>query len=134
MLTAADLADAARTGAGLPSFYALARLLDVSDNTVSNWRHGRATPDDLTAVRLAEMAGLDAPLVLAAMHAQRCTDSRVRSAWQALAARAAAAAACVILSLAAWHADDTQTRASAGLFALAALALRHRDRLIIVTV
>ena len=117
MITAADLADAARTGAGLPSFYRLARVLGVKDATVANWRHGRATPDDAMTVRLAGLAGLDPAEALAAMNAQRCTDATLRAVWTSIAARlrtAGAAAAAVILSVLFSWTPDADARENAG--------------------
>jgi hypothetical protein len=113
-MTAADLVDAARAGAGLPSFYRLARVLGVGDATVANWRHGRATPDDATTLRLAAMAGVDPAQALAAIHVQRCTDPAIRSVLATIAARvqqAGAAALAVILSVVIFGSPDAQARA-----------------------
>lgn len=113
MLTAAELAQAARDGAGLSSFYKLARLVGVTDGTVANWRHGRATPDDAMAVRLADLAGLDSAYVVAAMHAQRCTDDALRPILQRIAERTRAAAAAVlavVLSVLFTGTPDAQAR------------------------
>lgn len=114
-MDAAELTEAARIGAGMPSYYRLARLLGVGDGTVANWRHGRATPDDRMAVRLAQLAGLDAPAVVAAMHAQRCTDDALRPVLLQIAerARVAAAVACTaIVSVFVTGTPDAQARAS----------------------
>jgi transcriptional regulator with XRE-family HTH domain len=116
-MTAADLVDAARAGAGLPSFYRLARVLGVGDATVANWRHGRATPDDATTLRLAAMAGVDPAQALAAIHVQRCTDPAIRSVLATIAARvqqAGAAALAVILSVLISGSPDAQARARVG--------------------
>lgn len=115
MLTAAELTEAARAGAGLPSFYRLARVLGVNDSTVANWRKGRATPDDAMAVRLADMAGLDPAAVVAAMHAQRCTDDALRPILQRIAQRAAQVGALLvtaILSAVFVGGPDAQARAT----------------------
>lgn len=114
-LTAADLSESARSAAGIPSFYRLARVLGVNDSTVANWRHGRATPDDAMAVRLADMAGLDPAYVVASMHAQRCTDDALRPILQRIAdatKAAGAAALAVILSVLFSGTPDAQARAS----------------------
>lgn len=104
MLTARDLLAAVRARQGIPSNYRLARLLDVPDTTVQRWNTGRNTPDDATAARLAELAGLDADATVASMHAQRAGSAPERSRWERIAERLqrAGVAACVILSLGFW--------------------------------
>ncbi|MFY7915873.1 MAG: DUF3693 domain-containing protein [Rubrivivax sp.] len=104
MVTIQELLSAAKTGAGIPSNYRLARVLGVSDNTVGNWQHGRAFPDDEMAARLAAMGHLDPGAVVASMHAQRASSEPQRALWSAMAKRLerAAVAACVVLSLGAW--------------------------------
>jgi hypothetical protein len=104
MVTIQELLSAAKTGAGIPSNYRLARVLGVTDNTLNRWQHARSFPDDQAAVRLAEMAGMDPGTVLASMHAQRATSEAQRALWSAMAKRLerAAVAACVVLSLGVW--------------------------------
>lgn len=97
-----SLLQAVKAAQGITSDYRLARFLGVTDNTVGNWQHGRSRPDDATAVRLAELAGLDAAEVLASLYAERASTDELRSIWRRLAERAHAAALAaltVILSL-----------------------------------
>lgn len=83
MLTVQDLLTQARAHQGIASNYRLAKMLGVGENTVANWQHGRRVPDDEMSVRLADMAGLPAWSVLAAMHAIRePAGSPVRAAWE----------------------------------------------------
>lgn len=71
----------------LPSNYALARFLDVRENQIHRWHKNQNAPDDLTAVRLATLAGLDPDVVVAAMHAQRASNPVGRSVWRRISNR-----------------------------------------------
>ena len=94
-----QLLAAVRADQGLPSNYALARFLNVRENTLHRWHSGRNTPDDLTAARLAELAGLDPCAVVAEMHAQRATEPAERALWEGLAARLAKAGAAAVAAV-----------------------------------
>lgn len=103
MLTTQKLLEAARANnPGIPSFYRLARVLGVSDNTLTNWRTGKSRPADEHAAKLAELAGLDEGEVVASIRAERETDPHMRNLWASVAKRlhkAGATALAVILSL-----------------------------------
>lgn len=102
MLTTVEILAAAKKAQRLPSNAALARLLGVPDKYVQRWGTGKHTPDDVTAARLAELAGLDVGEVLASVAAERASEPAARELWQRLAARlhaAGLAALAVILSL-----------------------------------
>lgn len=124
MLNSRDLLAAVRAAQGIESNYRLSRLLDVPEKSVQRWNTGKHTPDDAMAVRLAELAGLDPAAVVAAMHAQRCTDDALRPILQRIAQRAAQVGAAVftaILSVVfSWH-PDAQARASTEVSAPAAV-------------
>ena len=103
MLTTRDLLAAAKLAKGIPSNYRLARVLEVPDTTVQRWNTGRNRPDDEMAVRLAEMAGLDAGQVVASIRAERAEPGPMRDLWADVAARlahagAAAAVACITVT------------------------------------
>lgn len=86
-MDARELLAAVRTRQGLGSNYRLARELGISDKTVQRWNVGANTPDDVTAARLAELAGLDPDSVVASMHAQRAANDQERSLWERIARR-----------------------------------------------
>ena len=46
------------------------------------YRCGRSTPSDLTASRLAELCGLPPEVVIAACHAAKAEDKKVKKAWK----------------------------------------------------
>lgn len=99
----ADLLAAARAAQGIPSNGRLAAVLNVPDKSVQRWNVGRGAPDDATAARLAQLAGIDPDAAVASMHAWRAHDEGERARWQRIADRLAqapaAAAAAVILAL-----------------------------------
>jgi DNA-binding transcriptional regulator YiaG len=82
-----QLLDAAKKAQGIPSNYRLARVLGVSDNTMAKWSQGRNAPGEPHAMRLAEMAGMDAGVVVAELHAERAADPETRDLWRGIAAR-----------------------------------------------
>jgi hypothetical protein len=96
MITARDLLAAVRTAQAWPSNYVLARELGLREKDVSRWNTGANVPADAMALRLAELAGLDAAYVLASMHAQRCTDEALRPVLATIAERARAVAALLL--------------------------------------
>lgn len=77
-MTTCELLDAAKMAQGIRSEYRLARVLNIGDNALYNYRHGR-TPDDERALRLAHLAGLSAPYVLTSMAAERAKDPDVKA-------------------------------------------------------
>ena len=129
---------AVRAAQGLPSNYALARFLDVRENTLARWHSGRHTPDDATAAKLARLAGLDVGMVLASMAAQRAATAEERTLWEGIAQRLATAAgvvAAAILAVFLAGAPDAQARASteesgASLAAVVLLTIRRSARVL----
>lgn len=130
MITIQQLLTAAKTGAAIPSNYRLARVLGVTDNTLTRWQHGRNFPDDAMTVRLAQMGGLDPASVVAAMHAARAQDDAGRDLWSRIADRLAssgAVAGAVILSALVAYSPDASAMAKGG-----ALVLEMPHRLYIM--
>jgi hypothetical protein len=87
MLTSRELLDTARERRGFPTNAALSRFLGVPERTLQRWKMRKHTPDDDMAARLAELAGMDQGVVLAAMAAQRATDDAARARWEQVADR-----------------------------------------------
>lgn len=84
---------------GVESDYALARILKISRAALSDWRI-RGLSDE-RALQFATELGIDPGPVLAAIHAERSADPKVRKAWETIAKtiRSAAAAVLVVLGL-----------------------------------
>lgn len=70
MKTAA-LVDLARRVAGIPSDYALAKILAVSRQTVSQWRSGAQYPSNRNCFDLAHLAGRNPAEVIAEIEHER---------------------------------------------------------------
>jgi hypothetical protein len=104
MLTVQDLITAARQAQGVPSNYALAKLLDVREKDLSRWWNGHHVPAPAVVVRLAQLAQLDPAAVLPSIEALRSShDADTRAMWARaaeLAERGAAVAVCAGLALA----------------------------------
>ena len=54
-----DYMDAARERQGLRSDRALARLMEIPQPYVSDWRNGKEWPSDAYMQRIAQLAGAD---------------------------------------------------------------------------
>ena len=98
----ADFLDALKARHNLPSDYAAAKFLGLTQAQVSRYRNGRDFFGDVVAMRVAELLDMPPGYVLACIHAERATDSAVAKVWTKLAAsakRGSATAAAVILSV-----------------------------------
>lgn len=105
MKTTVQYLDAVKRKLNLPSDYAAAKSLGITRAAVSKYRVGISGFDDLTAVRVAEILGLDPMEVIAASNAERSKDAAARAVWERLWGKAtgvtvqraaAAVAACAI--------------------------------------
>lgn len=118
MLTTDTVLQAIKARHSLPSNAALARFLGVPEKAVARWHTGRNLPDDLTAERLAVLAGVDAGAYVAAVHAARANDDAARDLWAGIARRlqaATATAGAVILSLGVVTSPDAAASVGASL-------------------
>jgi hypothetical protein len=66
----------------LPSDSAAAKALGVTRSAVSLYRNGKSVFDELTAIRAAEILGLEPLEVIAACKAESAPDARVRRVWK----------------------------------------------------
>lgn len=95
MMTINDLMDQAKKAQSIQSDYKLAQLLNATQNTVANWRHGRSRPDDKMLARLGELASAEPQqieLLAVQLQADRASTDQARQLWQRLAARLQAGA------------------------------------------
>lgn len=90
MKTTLEYVDAVKIRLDLPSDYAIAKALGVSRQAVSQYRQGKASFDDLTAVRVAEILGLNPMEVIAAANRERAKSEDARRVWSGLFDRFAA--------------------------------------------
>ncbi|KAB0637276.1 hypothetical protein WT34_10630 [Burkholderia stagnalis] len=105
MKTTIQYLDALKKRLDLPSDYAAAQVLGVTRSAVSLYRNGKTVFDEGTAIRVAELLGLDPLEVISACKAEGAKDARVRRVWEnawgkATGATATAAIAVVMVGLA----------------------------------
>jgi len=77
------------------SDYRIAKELGVSKTTVSNWRVGKGTMSDATAVRVAELLGENPAYILAVVHAERTESPDAQKVWRKMAAAFGGKAAAI---------------------------------------
>lgn len=88
--------DAIRRRYKLTSDYQVHRLLGVSKQSITHYRHGKSYPADEVAARIAMLLDLDPLQVLADVHAERAQTESARAMWRMIAARVSAAAALLL--------------------------------------
>jgi hypothetical protein len=98
MKTTVQYLDAVKRRLDLPSDYAIAKALGLTRAAVSKQRNGDSSFDDLTAVRVAEILGLDPMEVIAACNAERARDDDARRVWERLWGKATGAAVTTALA------------------------------------
>ncbi len=91
-----DLADLTETG----SDYAIAKMLGVTRQRISNYRAGRHHFDQEMCFRVAEALGLNPIEVIAALAAEKEKDKEKARAWRERYRRYAGRAAAVFLAAA----------------------------------
>jgi hypothetical protein len=99
MFSIADLLDRAKKNAGIDSDYRLAKVLQINQTKLSNYRHGRNLPNVEMVEALCALSGDDAGLMVAQVEAARAADGPVRNMWLSVAARLRGAAQTAILSV-----------------------------------
>lgn len=90
MQTVDGLLDAVKTRHGISSDYKLAQFLKMTQNSISNYRHGRSRPDDKTLAKLAKLGNIDLSeidLLAAQLQAERATNDDAKLLWQRIAHR-----------------------------------------------
>ncbi|ADJ63855.1 phage protein [Herbaspirillum seropedicae SmR1] len=76
--------DEAKNRLGLPSDYALAKALKVSQPTISGYRAGRSRIDDDVALKLANLIGRDPLEVIATANIERAKTPEMKALWMGL--------------------------------------------------
>jgi plasmid maintenance system antidote protein VapI len=79
------------------SDYRIAKVLMVSRTTVSNWRVGKGSFSDATALKVAEILGENPGYMLALAAAERATSETERKAWATAAKHLQRSAAAVLM-------------------------------------
>lgn len=99
MHSPAEFLDLIRARYGLPSDYAVAKMLGIDPPLIYRWRGGKGGMSDATAARVAALLDLDPGYVLARLYAERAADDAGREVWLNLARRLGPAVAAVLAVL-----------------------------------
>src|SRR3569833_1258388 len=91
MKTVNQYLDEIKARYGLPSDYAVAKLLKISPANVTGYRKGKSGFDDERALIVAELLEIDPVIVLADMNAMRTKCPAARDVWERVARSTAAA-------------------------------------------
>lgn len=81
--------DAAKARGGYSSDYALAKRLGMPLSTISSYRTGRRHFDAKAAFQVAQVAGVDAREVIAAVELDKAKSDQERDFWRSIATAAA---------------------------------------------
>lgn len=98
MKTTIQYLDAIKEALDLPSDYAAAKHLHVTRAAVSRYRNGEGAFDDTTALRVAEILGIEPMEVIAAANAERARDEETRHLWERAWGKVTGATAVVVIA------------------------------------
>lgn len=79
-----DYLDAIKTKFELKSDYALAKKMGITQTAINRMRHGKVVLGDETALKIAELLEINASEILIQSHMERCRNSAVKAAWEAI--------------------------------------------------
>ena len=79
------LLDEIKTAKGIESDYKLAQVLEVRQQTITNYRSGRNQMSDEIAYRAARMLGRAPGPVMAQIAGERAKDTQVSKVWAEIA-------------------------------------------------
>jgi hypothetical protein len=94
-----DFIDAVKRHREISSDYACAQALGLTRAQLSRYRNGRDFFGDETAVKVADMLGLDAGYVMACIHAERASNPEIKVRWEGVAARLQRAGLGVVVAV-----------------------------------
>lgn len=98
MKTTVEYLDAIKVRLDLPSDYAVAKALGLTRAAVSKQRLGHSVFDDTTALRVAEILGVDPMEVISAANAERARDEETRRLWERAWGKVTGATAVVAIA------------------------------------
>lgn len=87
-----EILDDLKEAKGLESDYKLAKLLDVRQQTISNYRNERTRMTDAIACRAAHMLGRNPGAFLAQLAGERAKEPQVAKVWFEMAKQLAKSA------------------------------------------
>mgnify|MGYP001337996052 FL=1 len=77
MITTLELLDRLKQEVNLPSDYAVAKFLNVSQQAVSRWRNGRVMCEE-TALKVARVLKIDQDMVILSNIVERQTNQKAK--------------------------------------------------------
>jgi len=99
MFFIANLLDAAKAGAGIESDYRLAKVIGISHNVISGYRHGKSLPNEKILSQLCALSGDDVGVIAAQVQAARAQSEDGKTMWLMVAKRLSGGASTAILSV-----------------------------------
>ncbi len=100
MKSVPHLLDAIKKQHAISSDYKLSLYLDLREQTIANYRHGRTLPDASGCAKIAAALGIDADLLTVEIEAQRAKTDDARRLWERVAQRLQMGfASCKLLAL-----------------------------------
>lgn len=90
--------DAVKAARQITSDYALAKVLGITQSTISGYRAGRSRIDDDVALTVAEILGLHPLHVIASANAERAKTPEQRERWSGVMEKFAVSFNALLLS------------------------------------
>lgn len=114
MNTTPEFMDAVKAKLSLPSDYTLAPVLGITRSSISKLRNGKDAFGDATAMRVAELLGIDAGFVIACAHRERAKTEAEKAVWTSMLEKLGGLAAALLLAPALMMAPEAKASVSAG--------------------
>lgn len=99
MYSVAELLERAMRGGNIDTHYRLAKVIGISQGTMTGYKSGKSMPDARVLEQLCALSGDDAAVVMAQIQAQRERTPEGKSMWLMVAKRLAGGASSAILSV-----------------------------------
>ncbi|HEY8085315.1 MAG TPA: DUF3693 domain-containing protein [Methylophilaceae bacterium] len=112
MNTTIDYLDAVKIRHGVVSDYALAKILGISQPTISNYRVKLSPMDDKVCIRVAELLKIEPAAVLASVHIDRAKSEDEKKVWKSIYDRVGGIAASVAIATLLFSAYPASSKAS----------------------
>ena len=112
MKTTIEFLDELKARKGGISDYAVAKILGVTQQTISKYRVGKDYLGDSTAIRVAELLEINPAIVVSAVHAERSKSEQEKAVWREIFEKLGGVAASVVIGIAAYSLPVQPVQAS----------------------
>lgn len=102
MKTTIEFLDELKARKGGASDYAIAKILGVTQQTISRYRVGKDYLGDSTAIRVAELLEIRPAIIISAVHAERAKSDQEKAVWRDIFEKLGGLAASVVIGVAAF--------------------------------